>query len=74
MQLEYQDTLEVSDGNGPVDALAGALMRALLPAHPALNSIELVDYVDPYVPAYKIGSGDITWLEIIEYISKKINE
>ena len=32
---------------------------------------ELVDEVDPYVPAYKIGSGDITWLEIIEYIAKK---
>jgi len=30
-----------------------------------------VDEVDPYVPAYKIGSGDITWLEIIEYIAKK---
>ena len=30
---------------------------------------ELVDAVDPYVPAYKIGSGDITWMEIIEYIA-----
>ena len=34
-------------------------------------SIDLVDKVDPYVPAYKIGSGDITWLEIIEHISLK---
>ena len=34
-------------------------------------SIELVDAVDPYVPAYKIGSGDITWLEIIEHIAQK---
>jgi len=24
--------------------------------------------IDPYVPAYKIGSGDITWLEIIRKI------
>jgi len=32
---------------------------------------DLVDAVDPYVPAYKIGSGDITWLEIIEYIAGK---
>jgi N-acetylneuraminate synthase len=32
---------------------------------------ELVDHVDPYVPAYKIGSGDVTWLEIIEHIAKK---
>ena len=34
-------------------------------------SFELVDEVDPYVPAYKIGSGDITWIEIIEYMAKK---
>lgn len=34
-------------------------------------SLELVDMVDPYVPAYKIGSGDITWLEIIEKIASK---
>jgi sialic acid synthase SpsE len=34
-------------------------------------SYDLVDYVDPYVPAYKIGSGDITWTQIIEYICKK---
>jgi sialic acid synthase SpsE len=34
-------------------------------------SVELVDHVDNYVPAYKIGSGDITWLEIIKHISKK---
>ena len=34
-------------------------------------SIELVDHIDPYVPAYKIGSGDLTWLEIIKYIAGK---
>lgn len=32
---------------------------------------ESVDHVDPYVNIYKIGSGDITWLELIEYIAKK---
>jgi sialic acid synthase SpsE len=32
---------------------------------------ELVDHIDPYVPAFKIGSGDITWLEIIEHIAGK---
>lgn len=32
---------------------------------------ESVDSVDPYVDIYKIGSGDITWLEIIGYIAKK---
>lgn len=30
-----------------------------------------VDLADKYVNAFKIGSGDITWPEILEYISKK---
>ncbi len=34
-------------------------------------STDLVDHIDPYVPAYKIGSGDITWVEMIEYIAGK---
>jgi len=32
---------------------------------------DLVDHIDPYVPAYKIGSGDISWLEMINYIASK---
>ncbi len=32
---------------------------------------ESVDALDPYVPAHKIGSGDITWLEMLEYIARK---
>lgn len=34
-------------------------------------SIDLVDLVDPWVPAYKIGSGDLTWTEIIEHVAGK---
>ena len=34
-------------------------------------AFELVDAVDPFVPAYKIGSGDITWLEIVRHIASK---
>ena len=34
-------------------------------------AFDLVDYVDPYVPAYKIGSGDITWHGIIEKVAHK---
>tara|TARA_B100000965_G_scaffold405329_1_gene438967 strand:+ start:1878 stop:2945 length:1068 start_codon:yes stop_codon:yes gene_type:complete len=34
-------------------------------------SMELVDYVDEYVTAYKIGSGDVTWLEIIDHMAAK---
>lgn len=30
-----------------------------------------VDTVDPYVNVYKIGSGDITWSEILTHIAKK---
>lgn len=33
--------------------------------------LNYVDEVYKYVPAYKIGSGDITWLEIIKKIAKK---
>lgn len=32
---------------------------------------DAIDSVDKYVNAYKVGSGDITWLEIIEYMAKK---
>lgn len=34
-------------------------------------SKDLVDLVDPYVPAYKIGSGDITWIDIVQHIAGK---
>jgi N-acetylneuraminate synthase len=30
-----------------------------------------VDMLNPYVPAHKIGSGDITWPEILEHIASK---
>ena len=34
-------------------------------------SYELVDRVDDFLSAYKIGSGDITWLGIVEHIATK---
>ncbi|CAN0061671.1 unnamed protein product [Ectocarpus sp. 6 AP-2014] len=36
--------LEVAEGNGPVDALAKGLFRALLPTFPSLQSVKLSDY------------------------------
>lgn len=33
--------------------------------------MEAVDALDHYLPAFKIGSGDITWLTMLEYIAKK---
>jgi N-acetylneuraminate synthase len=32
---------------------------------------EAVDMLEPYVPAYKIGSGDITWPEMLRKIASK---
>jgi len=32
---------------------------------------EAIDMLDPYVPAYKIGSGDITWPEALERMARK---
>ena len=33
--------------------------------------LEAIDFVDSFVPAYKIGSGDITWLEAIDHMASK---
>lgn len=33
--------------------------------------MEAVDMLDAYVPAFKIGSGDITWIEALEHMAKK---
>jgi len=33
--------------------------------------LEAIDFVDEFVPAYKVGSGDITWLEAIDYMASK---
>jgi N-acetylneuraminate synthase len=32
---------------------------------------EATDYLDAFVPAYKIGSGEIDWIEAIEHIARK---
>lgn len=32
---------------------------------------DAIDMLDPYVPAYKIGSGDIAWPEALERVAKK---
>lgn len=34
-------------------------------------SLELVDFVNKYICAYKVGSGDITWIESIKRMAKK---
>ncbi|NTU74787.1 MAG: N-acetylneuraminate synthase [Anaerolineaceae bacterium] len=32
---------------------------------------EAIDMLDPYVPAFKAGSGEITWLEALERMARK---
>ncbi len=34
-------------------------------------SLEVIDHLDGFVPAYKIGSGDITWRDMIEKVAKQ---
>jgi N-acetylneuraminate synthase len=34
-------------------------------------STDIVEYIDSYVPAYKIGSGDITWIDMVQLIASK---
>lgn len=33
--------------------------------------LEYVDYLDQYVSMYKIGSGDITWIQMLEKVASK---
>lgn len=51
--------------------LATTCQRAGIDFFSTPYSLEVVDHLDPLVPAYKIGSGDITWFELIEKIAKR---
>lgn len=59
INLDWTETLKETCESAGVDFFTSAY------------SFDLVDYIDPYVPAYKIGSGDITWTEMIEYVAQK---
>ena len=37
----------------------------------AAYDYEAVDSLEPYLPAYKIGSGDITWIDLLRHIARK---
>ena len=34
-------------------------------------SLEVIDELDAHIPAYKIGSGDITWRDMVEKVAKQ---
>ena len=64
----YQDA---SVDLGWTPALRAECQRTGIAFFTSPYAFDLVDAVDPFVPAYKIGSGDITWLEMIEYIARR---
>jgi 2-isopropylmalate synthase len=51
--------MEVAEGNGPVNALDGALRKALAPSYPELTGIRLVDYKVRILNS-KDGTGAVT--------------
>lgn len=45
--------------------------KAGIPFFTTPYALDVVDFMDAFVPAYKIGSGDITWIEMIEKVAHK---
>ena len=45
--------------------------KAGIPFFTTPYALDIVDEINDSVPAYKIGSGDITWLEMIEKVASK---
>lgn len=45
--------------------------KAGIPFFTTPYALQIVDEINKFVPAYKIGSGDITWLEMIEKVASK---
>ena len=44
MEIDGEATMQVAEGNGPVNALDDAMRKALLPKYPELESMRLVDF------------------------------
>lgn len=45
--------------------------KAGIPFFTTPYSLEVVDHLNDFVPAYKIGSGDITWRDMVEKVAKQ---
>jgi sialic acid synthase SpsE len=67
----YQVYEEASLDPDWTPALAETCREAGITFFTSPYSFELVDRVDPFVPAYKVGSGDITWPAIIRHMARK---
>jgi len=44
MEVDGEEFMTVSEGNGPVNALDAAMRKVLLPVYPQLSDLKLVDY------------------------------
>lgn len=64
----YQDASVSLDWTS---ALVDACRKSGITFFTSPYDFALVDAIDPHVPAFKIGSGDITWLDLIEHIARK---
>jgi N-acetylneuraminate synthase len=53
------------------EELKAACDEANIDYFSAPYDFDSIDMLDPYVPAYKIGSGEITWPEAMERIARK---
>ena len=53
------------------ETLRDTCKKAGIPFFTTPYNLEVIEFLDSFVPAYKIGSGDITWLEMIESVARK---
>lgn len=53
------------------DALIATAAAAKIDFLTTPYDFEAVEMLDPHLPAYKIGSGDITWIDFIRYVAGK---
>ena len=63
INVNGQDKMTVATGNGPVNALDGALRKALVSFYPKINNLKLSDYKVRIVSSEK-GTGAITRVTI----------
>ena len=61
VQIMANDTIihEASTGNGPVDALAKVLKKALIPLFPEISDVKLIDYHANILDARRGTSTDV---------------
>ena len=53
------------------EALVDTCRKAGIDFFTSPYDLDMIDQLDPYVSAYKVGSGDITWLESIRKMGSK---